>query len=249
MLNKCNEEDFNQIKSAALDRLSPNNVSGFSWGFFAFGVIMTVLSFAGLFPEDHDSSLFMSLMVSLNLLILIIQFILTVLFTSKKLAYKFQKFHSVFLCFIAFKISIDTYQFFFGASERFGSPNYLKNSGLLLLLGGIIFMVISTFRVIKRVEKGELRKSGKGLYDFQNSKGFVSVPIIFGITILGGVGGRFFSEVSNDITAIIALVLGVVIQYSIAMAIPEFFLLAYCKFRFESFKVKRPEGRMRGSKR
>ena len=246
MLSKCKEEDFDQIKSVALDRLSPNNISGASWGFFIYGLVTTIVSFASI---DSDVSLFMALLITGSILLFVIQLVFTLLFTIKTVAYKFQKLHSVFLSFIGFKLSVDTYQSFFGISESFNSPRYIFYAGVILLIGGIISLILSTFRSIKRVKQGELRREGKGLYDFQNSKGFVSVPIIFGVTMLGGAAGRIFSDISSDITVLIILFIAVILQYGIALALPEFYLLTYCKFRFDSFKVKRPDSRMRGSKR
>ena len=239
MLNKCKEEDFYQIKSAALDRLSPENVSGFFWGGLVLSLVMTIISFANV---GNEVSTFMAIMVSISLLLFFIQLFFTLLFTFKGVAYRLQRLLSAILSFIGFKISIDTYQAFFGVSETKYSPDFIKNAGIFLFLGGIILLVISTFRAIKRVKQGELREDGKGLYDFKNSKGFASLPIIYGVTMLGGAAGRSFSDMSTDVTALIFLFFAVILQYSVALALPEFFLLTYCKFRFESFKVKRYGG-------
>ena len=249
MINKCKEEDFDQIKSVSLGRLSTSSLSGFFWGVFAFSAVMTVVAFGGLGSLGSGISTFIALMITSSLFLFLVQFVFTLFFTSKKIAFKFQKLQSVFLSFIGFKFSLDMYQFFFVFCEASGSPEYIKNTGFISLFGGIIFLIFSTFRAVKRVKQGELRNSGKGLYDFQNSKGYVSVPIIFGVTMFGGALGRYFSDMSSDVTVLFALLFAVVLQYSLALALPEFFLLTYCKFRFESFKVKRPDSRMRGSKR
>ncbi|WP_041580743.1 hypothetical protein [Bacillus sp. 1NLA3E] len=238
MLLKNKEVDFYQIKSVSLGRLSPNNVSGFFWGGFVLSTVTTIVAFAGISTEI---STFMTLMVLLSLFLWVFQFFFTLFFTMRKIAYKFQRLLSVYLSLIGFKVSIDFYQAFFGVCEVFNSPSYIKTTGTILFLGGIILLIISTMRAVRRVKQGELRKEGRGLYNFQNSKGYVSVPIIFGVTMLGGAAARFFSDMSTDITALAILFFAVLLQYSVAMALPEFFLLTYCKFRFESFKVKMPK--------
>jgi uncharacterized membrane protein YidH (DUF202 family) len=203
-----------------------------------FSGIMTIVSFFGIGDEDLEISTIVALLVPISLLLLPFQLIFTVLFSSKKIAIKFQKLYSVFLSCIAFKLSIDMYQIFFVYCDTRFTSSYFQKIGLILLFGGILFLVFSTLRAVKRVKQGELRNNGKGLYDFQNFKGYVSVPIIFGVTMLGAAAGRYFSDMSTDITVLIALLFCVVLQYSLALALPEFFLVTYCKFRFESFKVK-----------
>jgi hypothetical protein len=241
MLSKFKEIDFYQIKSVSLGRLSPNNVSGFFWGGFVLSTVTTIVAFAGISTISTEISTFMTLMVLLSLILWVFQFFFTLFFTIRKIAYKFQRLLSVYLSLIGFKVSIDFYQDFFGVCEVFNSPWYIKTTGTILFLGGIILLIISTMRAVRRVKQGELRKEGRGLYNFQNSKGYVSVPIIFGVTMFGGAAARFFSDMSTDISALGILFFAVLLQYSVAMALPEFFLLTYCKFRFESFKVKMPK--------
>ncbi|MGJ7922740.1 hypothetical protein [Neobacillus sp. LXY-4] len=240
-MKTCREDDFFQLKSVGQSRMSPKKISGFSWAVFFFGVIMTIASFSGLNPSDGQVSILLFFLISINLLFMIVQFLFTVFFTSKKMAYKFQRLQMVFLSSIAVKFSLDTYQAFLGVSEGFNSPMYIKISALLFFIGGILFLILSTFRGIKRVKIGELRKEGNGLYNFQNSKGYVSIPFIFGLSMFGGLAGRYSSELANDATVFILLIFSVLIQFATALALPEIFLLMYCKFRFESFKVKIPK--------
>jgi len=60
--------------------------------------------------------------------------------------------------------------------------------------------------------------------------------------MLGGVLSRNLSgsnnNTSNIVYAFFLLIIMAIIQYGIAMAWPEFFLLAYCKFRFAIFNEK-----------
>ncbi|MGJ7922746.1 hypothetical protein [Neobacillus sp. LXY-4] len=241
MLRNCKEEDFYQIKIVGQGRMSPKNIIGFSWAVLFVSLLSTIVCFAGLIPDDLDISTSAVLFILFNSLLFSIQFIFTLFFTFKKVVYKFQRFQSIFLSFLGIKFSFDFYQGFFGVCEAFNSPSYIRNTGLFLMGGGVILLIISTMRAFKRVSQGELRQGGKGLYDFHNSKGYVSMPIIFGVTMFSGALARFFSDMSTDISALAALFFAVLLQYSLALALPEFFLLMYCKFRFESFNVKMPK--------
>jgi hypothetical protein len=236
MLKNCREEDFYQIKLAAMTRLGPGNISGFLWGGLVLSTLMTILAFAQ-FADEVGVSVIIARMMAISILLLLVQIVFTILFTFKKVAYTFQKLLSIFVSFVGFKISIDTYQVFFTLSEKNYLPSFINIIGIILLVGGVILLILSTIRAVNRVKKGELGKEGRGLYDFKNSKGTVSIPIIFGFTMLAGAAGRLISETSTDLTIIIFLFFAVLLQYSIALALPEFFLVVYCKFRFESFKV------------
>ncbi|MGJ7922744.1 hypothetical protein [Neobacillus sp. LXY-4] len=241
MLGNCKEEDFYQIKSVGQDRLSPQSISGFFWAVIFVSVLTTIATSSGLFPEDNDVSTAMVLILLLSYLMLFIQFIFTLFFTFKKVAYKFERFQSLCLSFIGLKFSIDFYLAFFDVCERFNSPNYIRNTGLILMGGGAIFLIIFTLRAFKRVSQGKLRQGENGLYDFQNSKGYVSVPVIFGVTMFGGATARLFSDTASNFEVLGMLFFAVLLQYSLALALPEFFLLMYCKFRFETFRVELPK--------
>ncbi|NMD71536.1 hypothetical protein HHO41_14625 [Bacillus sp. DNRA2] len=124
------------------------------------------------------------------------------------------------------------------------APDYLKTTAIILYIGGLVYLVISTIRGVRRVQKGELRIGGKGLYDFANSKGHISIPIVFGVTMLGGSIFKILSYSTVSFGPLLQLyfllLLIVVLQYAIAFAWPEFFLFTYCKFRFESFIIPMP---------
>ncbi|ADU31782.1 hypothetical protein [Evansella cellulosilytica] len=118
-------------------------------------------------------------------------------------------------------------------------PILIDYGMLMVILGGVVFLLFSIARSIKRVKQGHFRHGGKGLYNFKQSKGYVSLPIIFTASMIGGLVGRASFETSfGELTELLFfIVVTVVIQYGIAMAWPEFLLIAYCKCRFPSFIV------------
>ncbi|MDQ0272731.1 hypothetical protein [Cytobacillus purgationiresistens] len=244
MLKQCNEEDFYQLRSVARGRLRPPKVLSFSWGAFFFSGAMTSVVALGVYGSDYRLLSSWLLLANICIAILIVQFIITLFFTKESNAYRFQKVQSVFLSIIAFKLSLDMYVSFIVFSEAEYIPDYLRPAAFILCMGGLIYLVLSTIRGIKRVQQGEFRQDGKGLYNIKQSKTFYSLPIIFGATMMAGVIARTLSESSSTLgqsaAVFFILFLAVVLQYALAFALPEFFLLTYCKFRFESFHVPMP---------
>jgi len=124
------------------------------------------------------------------------------------------------------------------------APGYMWTTGFVLIGGGLVYLVLSILRSIRRVQKGTFRKGGKLLYDFQTSKGHISLPFVIGATIIGGSITKALSNSSvlpyGMAEMYVILSISALLQYAIAMALPEFFLIAYCKFRFDSFLKKPP---------
>lgn len=244
MLREHNELDFYKIKLAAYDRLRPDSISVWFWASLIFGAIMTLIPNYVLTESGFDGSPFLSMSVSIGKLLLIIQLCIAIFFTLEPIAYSLQKLQAVLVSIIVIKASLDMYMFYFSVTETTeGTPDYLTNTGLILMAGGFVFLIISTIRAFKRLQQGELRKEGKGLYNFKSSKGYVSLPIIFGATMITGALARSFSDTAGSFGMFFILLLCVVMQYGIAMAWPEFLLLTYGKFKFQSFIVPRRKRR------
>ena len=242
MLKNCDEEDFYELKSVSEDRLLPDGIAVFFCATFILGAIFALVSVNALNSSIYINHVFWIKTITANIIILIIQLIIAIFFISLKKSYGHQKVQAVLLCILSIKISIEGYQCFFLYCEDSQLPDYVGIFGRLILIGGFLFIVISTLRGVNRVKKGYFRKGGKYLYDFKNSKIYVSSPFIYGIIMLGGVLSRNLSgsnnNTSNIVYAFFLLIIMAIIQYGIAMAWPEFFLLAYCKFRFAIFNEK-----------
>ncbi|UAC48914.1 hypothetical protein K6959_03070 [Bacillus aquiflavi] len=244
MLKQCNENDFYQIKTVAENRLRPDRMTRTLWGAFMFsGMITAVLSFGSGYSIYVTNPIW-PVIVKISSILLAVQFVVTVFFTKRKIAYKFQRTQSLLLSTFLFKMSIDVYAVYFLSCEDKSAPSYMTTTGFILLIGGLLYLVISTIMGIKRVQQGELRKGGKGLYNLKQSKGQVSLPIIFGATMMGGTIARFLSDVNtptaNMASLFFARFFAVVLQYAMTFASPELFLLTYCKFKFESFRIPMP---------
>ena len=243
MLLGKNETDFYELKSVAIDRLSPDAIQGFFWSTLLVSGFMTGM--ASLVINEGLLDIMYPIMeglLNVYYVLFIIHLLIAIFFSFKKVAFQFQRLQAVLLCLVAIKLSMDSYLPFVALWADRNAPSFVLNAGALLLIGGILFLVISTIRGMKRVQKGAFRKGGKRLYDFQQSKGYVSLPIIFGATIFGGVIIRIASNMSGTPARMFELffflLIAAIIQYAISLAWPEFFLLAYCKFKFAGFLVE-----------
>ncbi len=245
MLKNCNEEDFYELKSVSEDRLDPSAIGAFFILVFIIGVVMYMVSALGVSKTINVNNKFWINVVRVDMIILIVQLIIIIFFRSLKKCYGHQKIQAILLCILSIVFPVEMYQVFFIMCENRLMSDYVINFGGLILLGGLVFTVISTLRGINRVKNGHFRKDGKYLYDFKNSKIYISSPVIYGIILMAGLLSRNLSgadnSTSNSMVIYFFLIIVAIIQYAIAIAWPEFFLLAYCKFRFETFNEKIPK--------
>lgn len=241
MLKDLKKHDFYRLKKVALDRLSPNRISGFLFVATIYSIITAMLPIIAVVFKGMYIPIYSSLTIT-NCILIIVQILMVIFYLIPFNYMKFQKSQAVMLSLFGIKMSIEAYLSFFLICVDSESPEYMITTGILALLLGLVFLILSTIRGFVRAKNGEFRREGKGLLNVSESKGYVSLPIIFGAVVLGNLILRTFSDfdingVSFDVLFI--LFLCVLIQYSIAIALPEFFLLTYCKFRFGSFIIKK----------
>lgn len=246
MLNRCNDDDFYEIKMAAFDRLRPDSISVFFLGAFIFSGLMTIVLYFGSVSSTNVTHPIWSVIVGTNIVLLAIQFVAVVFFIKEKIAYKLQRIQSLLMSFISLKMSFDIYPLYFFICEDRLLPGYMKATGLSLVMGGIFYLLFSIIRGISRVQKGKLRKEGEGLYNLKIRNLYFSLPILFGLIIIGGSLARLLPNYDNIsfpqmAQFYIILISAFILQYTIAYAWPEVFLFTYCKFRFESFQIPVPK--------
>ena len=154
----------------------------------------------------------------------------------------YQKFLSLWTSIVATKLSIDSYLFLFATLETKGYTKPIAYYAYALIGVGILLLIIFTIRGFKRLKNGEFRKEGKYLYDFCKSKRNIGAIAIFPIVLI--VIAFFRSIQSNGyeiLSSCFFLIICVVLQYILVMAIPEFYLLTYCKFKYSEFTVDIPK--------
>lgn len=245
MLKQCKEEDFYKLRIMGVDLLRPDGISVIFWGAFVLSGIATIYVTLGYYgPDSYVTNPLWIVPVNIIIVLLSIQFLVTLFYSKEKMAYRFQKIQSIVLSFISLKSSIEMYAAFLMFCEARYAPDYLQPAAFILCIGGLICLVFSTIRGMKRVQKGEFRKGGRGLYNFKQPKAYVSLPIAFGAIFMFG-SMETLSASSNPFAQItflyFFLLICVFLQYAVAFVLPEFFLLTYCKFRFESFQISMPK--------
>lgn len=254
MLKNCNEADFYELNLVASGRLSPSRISKFFWATFVFSGISTLVIAVGAGSMMFIGEAWIQF-IRIDIYVLLAQLLIAIFFSFTKNAYKFQRLQSVLLAILGLKFSLDMYKAYFLMCEDRLAPGYMWTTGFILIGGGLVYLVLSTWRGVRRVQKGTFRKGGKLLYDFQTSKGHFSLSFVIGATIFGG---SIFKAISSNSSILpygmaeMYVILGIsaLLQYVVAIAWPEFFLVAYCKFRFDSF-LKKPSTKLaeRGLKR
>ncbi|PZD94574.1 hypothetical protein DNH61_16535 [Paenibacillus sambharensis] len=245
MLNHLKEEDVVKLKVAAWDRLHPERIAFFFWGVFILGAVATGVAALAVYnsPVPVGGGLMLTVQAAVGLLV--IQFIVSLFFSIGDTVYKHQKLQAVLLNVMAFKASMDMYIVFFALCGVRDVPGYVSDMGAVLLAGGILYFVLSLLRGIRRAGSGSFREGGQGLYNFRQSLVYVSIPVIFAVSVFGALIARSSSDLSlltgQPVDAYMLLLLAAVLQYSIAVAWPEFVLFAYCKSRFPSFMMKKEQ--------
>ena len=245
MLKHYTETDFALLKQIAADRLKPTAISAGLMGMLIFSGAMTAVTYFAFNYSIYITNPIWPQISAVSIGFLIIQLIVTLFYFNEKRAFQYQRIQPVFLCIISLKMSVEMYQVYFLLCEDRHAPEYMIYLGAFCLLGGVLFFVISIIRAFRRVEKGEFQKGGKGMFNFKQSKAYVSFPIIYGATMMGMVIPRVLSDMDSMFADMLemftGLIICVVIQYGLALAWPEFLLLARCKRKFKSFHVKMPK--------
>lgn len=249
MSKTITEADFYKIKDAAFGRMRPDRVGAFLWGTFIYSAVTVIGAMFGIGQSVLEIEPMLLLAVRIATILLGVQFLLTVVFSISAVGYAMQKLQAVIMTVIAMKFSIDAYLFFFAAAILGSAPQYIVNTGFIIMAGGFVFLFLSTLRGFNRVKQGELRQDGKGLYNFKGSKSFISLPALFGIALIAGSLSKAVSGMEGSVGMFFLLFLAMILQYVMAIALPEFFIMIYAKSRFPAFivpprKVPRRKGKI-----
>ena len=236
MARKISIDDVYELRQIGLNRLHPRRTPLFLWGALLFALILNGGTLLGIFNEVYMASVNWHKVANIIIILLSVQGFGTLFFQNRHAIYQFQKLHAIWLCLVAYKLPVDLYLFYFFITDSSDFPTEKHLLGLYLLVGGLLLTIACTIYGFGRIRKGCFREGGKLLYNFQQSKGAVSFPLMFAVASMGGwIGRHSVNQISAEWHTYIFLFLCVSLHYLIAMAWPEFVLLAYCKFRFKEF--------------
>ena len=224
-------EDFSSLKNVITERLKPDSVLVLPFITVIFGFLSIVIFILG-----NSNEKLILLFKNIELIWTMLMLIVILFYRNKKRCYKYQKMIYFFLCLSGLKLPFDiivTALYLFRDNGMYGLYNFMVQfSGI-----AFVFLIISTIRAFYKSKKGDLTIEGRGLYDFKDSKIYISFSTLFSIILIM----RFIIEMTNDIFPslnLIILAIGIVlVVVGLIIALPEFFLIFYCICKFEEFKV------------
>lgn len=238
MLKKCEQKDFKQIYYIGDDRLSPDGMGVF---LLASSIYMAIALGIPLAEIYYYKSY---ILFTFGLIYMVLQGIFVAFFISPYNDYKYQKLESIVVSIVATNFSMAGYA---GVLIQIKNERLYQftNPVLTFFIIGILITIIATLRAFKRVEKGYLRKNGPGIYNFQKKyegKG-VNIAIIIGAVAISRMITKTFkgSNYNDVINFWIFIIVIIIIQYAMALALPEIYIITYCKFRFSLFIYDAPE--------
>ncbi|WP_234121595.1 hypothetical protein [Clostridium hydrogenum] len=237
MLKNCKEEDFYSLNLFVKNKLDKKIIPGFFVSSIIWAFVMTLVITVDVQNNTGINHQIWNKVIRLSQVMLVLQVLVTVFFTNLKNSFKYQRAKMIAICLVILKFSIEGYQIFFFFCADQNVPNYISNVGTAILIGGIVPLIIFIYVYVYLIKKGCFRKKGKK-YSSNNAAVYVGGPLAFGIILIGGVMAR---HTSGNTTAIVTLICMAVIEYLMTIVLAKFFILVYCKFRFESFIEEMPQ--------
>lgn len=239
-LKKCKEEDFYQF-TYSNGKYYPENFDG-----FLLGILIGIFAFGGIeycylsvidIPNKSILDIGCIAFVVINVLI-----IKMIRIKNKKYSYRFQKPLVLLLSLYWFIFSFSIYPapLILGIAEHHVA---LVQSVICAIAIGLIYFVVIFIRLIHLIRHGQMRKECEGLYEqLISSKIAVGASVSIPFIVISGKLARNVTNVMDSSgnrvgPLIIMLILGFIINIIICTLIPECIILAYCKFRFESFNI------------
>ena len=183
-MKNLKSDDWYELKKVARTRLGPNEISGWFAASLIYSLVILGTSIFAIVQGAYLNKEFWKPIVIVAGVLFITQVIIGVFFSNMRNIYDHQKIEAVCLSITATKLSIDGYLFFFMLADENMIEKSVINIFILVALAGIILMIISTIRGIKRVKQGHFREGGNGLYDFKKSNGYISFVGVYSAVIL-----------------------------------------------------------------
>jgi hypothetical protein len=251
MLGNTQEQDFKQFYWTVTGRLSPNTLRAFFLlTLFYSGVMLLVAEFAIGYSRliDKPSSQYL---VDGILISFIVHLFILAFFLYPKFAYKFQRIQAILASIIALKLSVEGYTIIFLVADDRNLASYMYFPLFSAIIIGLIFTITDTLKVVRRIKEGKLRADGEEIFNYKRSKFSIYLRVIIMILIIIGT----LIVQLNDPTAdrvnmqfYSGFIIMMFLHYTLALGLPEFFIVTYCKFRFTSFIIHAPKLRKKFKK-
>ena len=250
-LKKCSEEDFHEFVYSN-SRYHPDEIHVSLIGAL-FGILIFLgIAYIYLVSLNIECPYLISMIIKI-FIVGDIFFIILSWINKQKYAFMLQKFMAIIIGINWFVFSIVMYPGPLILSY-YENKDTLFSIIIYMMIIGFIYLIFVFTKLIILIKKGEMGKGSIGMYERLFSEKIVylgfSVPII---VIASKFARRLTIEMDNsgfDIgPLILMLVFAFIIQLALSSIIPECIILAYCKFRFESFDFSYELYSARGKKR
>lgn len=238
-MNDLDVDDWYVLRGVANDRLSPEGIAAWFVAVLVYSAIVLLIPVIGYYADECNT--LWKIIILTSIILFIINILIIFYYSNSKYMYSKQKLQSVLLCIYGTKLSIDGYVPTVFLIYTESSNKTLLYVALLALIGGIILNIAATIRGVNRAKKGYFRAGQNGLYDFKekSTKSFMGIYLIYPCVMIGMI--IFRSIQNSNFQNSFLLFWVIVVQYAVSLAIPEFYLLMYCKFKYKEFIVEMPE--------
>lgn len=234
-MNHLDEKYFTDFKYIAKNRLDNGGMYVFNIGTLIYSVIMIgipylVMKTWGTIGWEQLTPFLQNVFKMEGILITLQLFILLFCFKVNNVN---QRILSISIVVYAYKMTIDPFVALAYNTMDSGVYDIVKYYLAAILILGLLIHFVFLYHWIRKIKKGKYSTSIRIESQTKRKKNFLLFSAIFILVVFSFLLMRSF----NNYNDIILLLVALVILISIAYAVCEFIIVAYCIFRFPSFAV------------
>lgn len=227
-MNTITEQQLQKVKDVGFNRLSPDGLRTFIVVSFILSSCFTLIPFFA----DRTNSIqvpWITAFLTILFTLWVLQGITAAVFLSNERAYRYQKWLVMLVNIWYVKLTVEVFGLYFLSVK--GEHPYLILLGFAFFVFTIAFLLWSIHRAKINIEKGEGTTEGKGILYSGHFKLWAWLPVLVYVILLAVLTFFFFGGIGNGwfLAIVMPMVLG------LSFAYPEFFFLAYGKWKFPSF--------------
>ncbi|WP_079504774.1 hypothetical protein [Mesobacillus jeotgali] len=227
-MNKFTEQQLQKVKDVGFNRLSPDGLRAFLAVSFILSLWFTLIPFAADKTNGFQVA-WITVFLTILSILWVLQGISAAFFLSTERAYRYQNWLVVLVNIFYVKLISEGFGLYFLSVK--GEHPYLITLGFAYMTFTIAFLLFSIKRAKINIEKGEGTLQGKGILYSGHFKLWPWLPVLMYVLLLAVLILFFFGGIGNG--WLLAIVMPMVLGLSYAY--PEFYFLAYGKWKFPSF--------------
>ncbi|MBT2680526.1 hypothetical protein J7E38_16070 [Bacillus sp. ISL-35] len=227
-MKRIPEQQLQKVRDVGFNRLSPDGLRTFLVVSFILSLWFTLIPF---FADKTNNFQVPWITAFLTILFIlwVLQGITIIVFMSIERAYRYQNWLVILVNIFYVKLIVEGFGGYFLSVK--GEHPYLIGLGIAYISFTIAFLLWSIQRAKINIEKGEGTIEGKGILYSGHFKLWPWLPVLMYVLLLAVLTLFFFGGIGNGwyLAIVMPMVLG------LSYAYPEFFFLAYGKWKFPSF--------------